>query len=68
MDKKPKGQNSNIDLETWFKPTSIFPDVLVVNRTVVFIPVSDLENPPDGHLGAPADAETSGCHCETDVE
>lgn len=32
----------------------------------MFVPVSDLENPPDGHLGAPADAETSDC--ETDVE
>lgn len=58
MNKKNlKGQNSNIDLETWFKLTSIFPDVLMVHRIVLLVPVSYLENPPDRHLGTPADAE-----------
>lgn len=44
------------DLETWFKLTGVFPDVLMVHRTVLFAPVSYLENPPDRHLGTPADA------------
>lgn len=55
--KKPKEKNSNIDLETWFELTSVFPDVLMINRIVLFAPVSYLENPPDRHLSTPADAE-----------
>lgn len=46
-----------IDLETWFQLTGVFPDVLMVNRVVLFAPISYLENPPDGHLGTPAGAE-----------
>lgn len=52
-----KGQNKNTDLETWFKFTSTFPDVFMINRIVLFAPVSYLENPPDRHLGTPADGD-----------
>lgn len=43
-------------LEARLQLTSAFPDVLVIDGVVVFAPVSDLEDPADRHLGAPADA------------
>lgn len=43
------------DLETRLKPTSVFPDMFMVDGAVLFVPVSDLENPAHRYLGAPAD-------------
>lgn len=42
-------------LETRLQLAGAFPDFLMVDESVLFVPVSELEDPADCHLATPAD-------------